>query len=434
MHDDNPLILERSRAAMARAREVIPGGVNSPVRALRAVGGDPFFAAGGDGAWIFDEDGNRYVDLVLSWGPLILGHRHPAVVQALQGVLSRGFAFGAPTVGEVDLAEAVRKAFPSMERVRLVNSGTEATMSAVRVARGFTGRPKLVKFEGCYHGHADYLLVKAGSGAMTFGTPDSAGVPPEFAAHTITLPYNDPEALRACFETAGEQIAAVIVEPYVGNMGVVSPSPAFVTALQEVPRAHGALLIFDEVMTGFRVAYGGAQELLGVVPDMTCLGKVIGGGLPVGAYGGRREIMEQVSPVGPVYQAGTLSGNPLSVAAGLATLGVLAQTRPYERLDQTGARLCAGLAERAAAAGIPVTINRLGSMFTVFFTDRPVTDLAGAKSCDTERFGRFYHRMRQRGVSLPPSQFEAAFLSAAHDDDEIDRILDAAQEAFAAIG
>jgi glutamate-1-semialdehyde 2,1-aminomutase len=433
MHEDTPLILDRSRDAMARARDVIPGGVNSPVRALRAVGGDPFFAAGGDGAWIFDEDGNRYVDLVLSWGPLILGHRHPAVVQALQGVLSRGFAFGAPTVGEVVLAEAVRQAVPSMERVRLVNSGTEATMSAVRVARGFTGRPKLVKFEGCYHGHADYLLVKAGSGAMTFGTPDSAGVPAEFAAHTITLPYNDPDALKAAFAAAGEQIAAVIVEPFVGNMGVVSPTPAFVRALQDVPRAHGALLILDEVMTGFRVAYGGAQELLGVVPDLTCLGKVIGGGLPVGAYGGRREIMEQVSPLGPVYQAGTLSGNPLSVAAGLATLGVLAQARPYDRLEQAGARLCAGLAERARAAGVPVTINRIGSMFTVFFTDRPVADLADAKTCDTGRFGRFYHRMRQGGVSLPPSQFEAAFLSIAHGEDEIDRILDAAEAAFGAV-
>jgi glutamate-1-semialdehyde 2,1-aminomutase len=430
MHGDSPLILERSRAAMERARDVIPGGVNSPVRALRAVGGEPFFAAGGDGAWIFDEDGNRYVDLVLSWGPLILGHRHPAVVQALAGVLSRGFAFGAPTVGEVDLAEAVREAVPSMEAVRLVNSGTEATMSAVRLARGFTGRPKLVKFEGCYHGHADYLLVKAGSGAMTFGTPDSAGVPAEFAAHTITVPYNDPDALRAAFAAAGDQIAAVIVEPYVGNMGVVLPTPAFLAALQEVPRAHGALLILDEVMTGFRVAYGGAQELLGVKPDLTCLGKVIGGGLPVGAYGGRREIMDQVSPMGPVYQAGTLSGNPLSVAAGLATLGVLAQTRPYTRLDQTGARLCAGLADRAKAAGVPVTINRIGSMFTVFFTDRPVADLSGAKACDVERFGRFYHRMRQGGVSLPPSQFEAAFLSIAHGDDEIERILEVAEVAF----
>lgn len=428
-HDDS-LILDRSRAAMKRARKIIPGGVNSPVRALKAVGGDPFFASGGEGAWIFDEDGNRYVDMVLSWGPLILGHRHPAVVRALEDVLSRGFAFGAPTVGEVELAEAVRQAVPSMEQVRLVNSGTEATMSAVRVARGFTGRSRLVKFEGCYHGHADYLLVKAGSGAMTFGTPDSAGVPPEFAALTLTLPYNDPDALAALFESEGSGIAAVIVEPVVGNMGVVAPSPAFLDALSTIPRKHGALLILDEVMTGFRVAFGGAQALLGITPELTCLGKVIGGGLPVGAYGGRRDIMEQVSPVGPVYQAGTLSGNPLSVAAGRATLGILERTDPYPELEASTARLCQGLALAADDAGVPVTINRVGSMFTVFFTAETVVDLTGAKRSDTERFGRFFHEMRRRGVSLPPSQFEAVFLSTAHGENEIDRVIDAAREAF----
>jgi len=430
MADDDSLILERSEAAMKRAVKVIPGGVNSPVRALKAVGGTPFFAAGGDGAWIFDADGNRYIDLILSWGPLILGHRHPTVVSAIQAVLSRGFAFGAPTIGEVDLAEAIVKAVPSVEQVRLVNSGTEATMSAVRLARGFTGRPKLVKFEGCYHGHADYLLVKAGSGAMTFGTPDSAGVPKEFAAHTITLPYNDPQALKNAFEVAGDQIAAVIVEPFVGNMGTILPTPEFVEALKTIPKEKGALLIFDEVMTGFRVAFGGAQELLGVVPDLSCFGKVIGGGLPVGAYGGRKEIMEKVSPVGPVYQAGTLSGNPLSVAAGLATLGVLEQTRPYERLDTMAKQLCDGLSSEARSKGVPVVINRVGSMFTLFFTDAPVNNLTDAKTCDVEKFGRFYHLMRDNGVSLPPSQFEAAFTSVAHEEDEIERILEAASQAF----
>ena len=325
--------LKKSMEAMTRAELSIPGGVNSPVRAHRAVGGSPFFVEKGQGAWLVDLDGNRYVDLILAYGPLILGHRHPVVVSALDEALKKGFSYGVPTTGEIDLAEAVKSAFPSIEKVRLVNSGTEATMSAVRVARGFTGRSKLVKFTGCYHGHADHLLVKAGSGATTFGSPDSAGVPAEFAAHTLNLPYNDPEALDETFDTLGDEIAAVIVEPFVGNMGVVSPTPEFVKALCDVPRAHGALLIFDEVMTGFRVGRGGAQSILNVKPDLTCLGKIIGGGLPVGADGGRADVMDCVAPLGPVYQAGTLSGNPLSVAAGLATLGVLETDDPYPYLD-----------------------------------------------------------------------------------------------------
>ncbi len=422
--------LNRSRQWMDRARRVIPGGVNSPVRALQSVGGTPFFAASGDGAWIRDEDGNRYLDYVLSWGPLILGHRHPAVVQAVQEALQEGMSYGAPTAREVLLAERICDGIPGVEMVRLVNSGTEATMSAVRVARGFTGRPKIVKFEGCYHGHADFLLVRAGSGALTFGTPDSAGVPAEFALHTLTVPYNDPEALQRVFQEAGGDIAAVIVEPVVGNMGVVAPTDGFLEALDSVPRNHGALLIVDEVMTGFRLGWGGVFSRLGLHPDLVTLGKVIGGGLPLGAYGGRREVMEQVSPLGSVYQAGTLSGNPLSVAAGIATLEVLDRLRPYDALEATGARLEAGLREAARDAGIPVTVNRVGSMFTVFFTPEPVRNLEEARRCDTGRFGRWFHRMRDRGVSLPPSQFEAAFLSVRHGDEEVDRTLAAAREAF----
>ncbi|MBM4395215.1 MAG: glutamate-1-semialdehyde 2,1-aminomutase [Deltaproteobacteria bacterium] len=428
------LNLDRSIEAMARARNAIPGGVNSPVRALKGVGGDPFFVAGGEGAFVFDLDGNRYVDLILAWGPLILGHRHPAVVEAITRVLGRGFSFGAPTLEEVELAEGVKRALPSVETVRLVNSGTEATMSAVRAARGFTGRPKVVKFEGCYHGHADFLLVKAGSGLATFGTPDSAGVPAEFAAHTLTLPYNDPDALNAAFDAAGGEIAAVIVEPFVGNMGVVLPAPGFVEALRTVPRAHGALLIADEVMTGFRVAWGGAQELLDLKPDLTCLGKVIGGGLPVGAYGGRADVMSKVSPLGPVYQAGTMSGNPISVAAGIATLSILGEFDPYPWLEGKAARLCGGLAAAARDAGVTVQVNRIASMFTVFFTDAPVTDWRSADRCDRKAYAAFFHEMRRRGVSLPPSQFEAAFLSTAHGDAEVDLVLGAAAESFRAVG
>ena len=428
------LRLDHSILAMARALDSIPGGVNSPVRALKAVGGDPFFAAGGEGAYIFDLDGNKYLDFILAWGPLILGHRHPAVVEALSQAISRGFSFGAPTIEEVELAEMVKGAMPNVELLRLVNSGTEATMSAIRLARAFTGRRKVVKFTGCYHGHADFLLVKAGSGAATFGIPDSAGVPKEFAEHTISLPYNDPDALCAAFDAAGQEIAAVIVEPIAGNMGVVAPRPSFVDALQTVPRKHGALLIADEVMTGFRVAWGGAQELLELKPDLTCLGKVIGGGLPIGAYGGRADIMGMVAPLGPVYQAGTMSGNPLSVAAGLSTLTVLCDTDPYPGLEEKAARLCEGIARAAEKARVPVQVNRVGSMFTVFFSEVRVEDLAGAERCDRQAYARFFHEMRRRGVSLPPSQFEAAFLSTAHQDAEIDLAICAASEAFEAMG
>ena len=422
--------LDQSVEAMDRAQRSIPGGVNSPVRAHRAVGGSPFFVDRGEGAWLVDLDGNRYVDLILAYGPLILGHRHPVVVSAIEKALAKGFSYGVPTEQEVDLAEAVKRAYPSIEMVRLVNSGTEATMSAVRVARGFTGRSRLVKFAGCYHGHADHLLVKAGSGATTFGSPDSAGVPAEFAAHTLTLPYNDPAALAGTFDAMGGEIAAVIVEPYVGNMGVVIPTPEFVKALTEIPRSKGALLIFDEVMTGFRVALGGAQELLGVKPDLTCLGKIVGGGLPVGAYGGRGDIMECVAPLGPVYQAGTLSGNPLSVAAGLATLDILEKENPYPVLDETCGRLCEGLLQVAGEVGVAIRVNRIGSMFTVFFTEEPVTDYESAKRSDLKRFAAFFQVMLAQGVSLPPAQFEAAFLSTAHGTVEMGAILAGAAVAF----
>ncbi len=427
---DDSLTLAKSREALARAEAVIPGGVNSPVRAHRAVGGTPFFVDRAEGPFVWDLDKNRYVDLILAYGPLILGHRHPEVVEAVRRQVERGLSYGMPTPEEVLLAETLTRALPGLERVRLVNSGTEATMSAIRVARGFTGRDKVVKFAGCYHGHADHLLVRAGSGALTFGSPDSAGVPREFAAHTLTLPYNDPAALREAFRLMGREIAAVIVEPFVGNMGVVLPAPEFVEALRSIPRAHGALLILDEVMTGFRVAWGGAQTLLGLQPDLTCLGKVIGGGLPVGAYGGRADVMEKVAPLGPVYQAGTLSGNPLSVAAGLATLGVLERTRPYEALDARCARLQVGLEEAAREAGVTVQVQRVGSMFTVFFTAEPVRDYEGARRCDTRAFAAFFHGMRRRGVILPPSQFEAAFWSTAHGDAEVEEVVLASREAF----
>jgi len=413
---------------MERARQSIPGGVNSPVRAFRSVGGNPLFIARGNGSRIFDEDGNSYIDYVGSWGPLILGHCHPSVVQALRGVLETGTSFGAPTEREIELAELIRDAVPSMEMVRLVNSGTEATMSALRVARGFTGRDLAVKFEGCYHGHVDSLLVKGGSGMATLGIADSAGVPRAFAETTISLPYNSADAVEQAFAAHGERIAAVIVEPVAGNMGCVPPAPGFLEALREITRRHGALLIFDEVMTGFRVAWGGAQQLYGIHPDLTALGKVIGGGLPIAAYGGRAEIMNHVAPLGPVYQAGTLSGNPLAVTAGLAMLRHL-KVHPeiYGRMDSLAARLI-------AAAPRGVTVNRVGSMFTLFFTPGAVTDWATAKVCDTARFGRYFHWMLERGVYLAPSQFEAGFLSAAHTEEDIAQTVDAALGFFAAEG
>jgi glutamate-1-semialdehyde 2,1-aminomutase len=413
----------KSDELFSRAQQLIPGGVNSPVRACRSVGCNPPFIARGEAGHIFDADGNEYIDYVGSWGPLLLGHRHPEVLAALERALSIGTSFGAPTEPEIELAEAICRAVPSIEMVRLVNSGTEATMSAIRLARGFTGRDLIVKFEGCYHGHVDSLLVKAGSGIATLGIPDTRGVPKAFADTTIALPYNDPEAVESAFRARGPEIAAVIVEPVVGNMGCVPPLPGYLEALREITARHGALLIFDEVMTGFRVAFGGAQQRYNIKPDLTTLAKVIGGGLPVGAYGGRRDIMSQIAPAGPIYQAGTLSGNPLAVAAGLAMLRHL-ESHPeiYDRLETCGAAL-------AAAAPKGVTVNRVGSMFTFFFTDCPVTDYESAKRSDTAKFGTFWRAMLDQGIYLAPSQFEAAFLSAAHTDEDIEKTISAARRA-----
>jgi glutamate-1-semialdehyde 2,1-aminomutase len=419
--------LARSAALMERARRLIPGGVNSPVRAFRSVGGTPPFLVRGDGARVWDADGNEYIDYVGSWGPLLLGHRHPEVIEALRSVLEIGTSFGAPTEAEVLLAELIREAMPSMEMVRLVNSGTEATMSALRLARGFTGRDRVVKFEGCYHGHVDSLLVKAGSGVATLGIPDTAGVPRAFADTTIALPYNSTAAVEETFARRGEEIAAVIVEPVAGNMGCVPPAPGFLECLREQTSRYGALLIFDEVMTGFRLAFGGAQQLYGVRPDLTTVGKVIGGGLPIGAYGGRADIMSLVAPAGPVYQAGTLSGNPLAVSAGLAVLRHLkAHPELYRELDRKTAEL-------AAAAPESVTVNRVGSMFTFFFTAGPVTDYDSARRSDTERFARFHRAMLEAGVYLAPSQFEASFVSAAHSDEDIAKTVEIARRVCASL-
>jgi glutamate-1-semialdehyde 2,1-aminomutase len=416
----------KSEAAFERAQQVIPGGVNSPVRAFRGVGGTPPFIARGEGSHLFDIDGNEYIDYVGSWGPLLLGHRHPAIVEAVRQALETGTSFGAPTEREIDLAEAIRDAVPSMEMVRLVNSGTEATMSAIRVARGFTGRDLTVKFEGCYHGHVDSLLVKAGSGLATLGIADTQGVPKGFTDTTLALPFNSVDALEAAFRAHGSHIASAIVEPVVGNMGCVPPQPGFLEALREITARHGALLIVDEVMTGFRVAYGGAQARYGIRPDMTTLGKVIGGGLPIGAYGGRSDIMRCVAPLGPVYQAGTLSGNPLAVAAGLAMLRYLkAHPEVYGELETKSAAI-------AGAAPPGITVNRVGAMFTWFFTDQPVTDWDSAKRADTARFATFHRRMLEQGIYLPPSQFEAAFVSAAHTDEDIRRSIAAVRQALPA--
>lgn len=414
----------RSEELFACARKLIPGGVNSPVRAFRGVGGTPPFIARGEGARIWDVDGNEYIDYVLSWGPLILGHSFPPVMDALREVLGLGTSFGAPTEREVELAELIRECVPSIEMVRLVNSGTEATMSALRVARGFTGRDLAIKFEGCYHGHVDSLLVKAGSGMATLGIADTAGVPQAFAATTITLPFNSIDAVEAAFREHGANIAAVIVEPVVGNMGCVPPRPGFLEALREITARHGALLIFDEVMTGFRLALGGAQERFGIRPDLTTLGKIVGGGMPLAAYGGRADIMSKVAPTGPVYQAGTLSGNPMAVSAGIATLRHLtSHPEVYETVEKRAAQLTAN-----PPAGI--TVNRVGSMFTFFSTPGPVTDWESAKRADTKRFGRFFHWMLDRGIYLAPSQFEAGFLSAAHSEQDVARTVEAAREFF----
>ncbi len=425
---------EKSRQLRLRAEAVIPGGVNSPVRAFRAVGGDPPFITRGEGAHIWDADGNEYIDYVASWGPLILGHAAPAVVEAVIDAARRGTSFGASTPSEIDLAEAVLDAYPSMENVRFVSSGTEATMSAIRLARAYTQRKYIVKFEGCYHGHSDALLVKAGSGVATLGIPGSAGVPEEFVQFTLALPYNDPNAVEEAFKKYAGQIACVIVEPVVGNMGCVPPQKGYLDALRYFTSRDNALLIFDEVMTGFRVAFGGAQELYGTRPDLTTLGKIIGGGLPVGAYGGPAEIMDMIAPLGPVYQAGTLSGNPLAMAAGLATICHLRDHREiYGRMERMAATLVTMVTEAARDAGLQVTANRVGSMFTWFFTPETVTDWLAAATCNTPAFGRFHHGMLDAGVYLPPSQFEAAFLGAAHTDEDISQTIAAAREAFTGV-
>ena len=425
----------RSNSLFEQAQKVIPGGVNSPARAFRSVGREPVFIDRGEGARLYDVDGNSYLDFVGSWGPLILGHRHPVVMEALQGVLGVGTSFGAPTEREVELAELICELVPSIEMVRLVNSGTEATMSAVRVARGFTGRDLVVKFEGNYHGHVDSLLVKAGSGLATLGISDSAGVPKSFSETTIPLPYNSIEAVQECFDRHGEHIAAVIMEPVVGNMGCVPPESGYLQGVREITAKHGSLLILDEVMTGFRVALGGAQELYGVKPDLTTLGKVIGAGLPVGAYGGRRDVMESVAPLGPVYQAGTLSGNPLAVAGGLAMLTTLRDSpEVYAHLETLGARLQEGILRAAQSAGVPLSSNRVGSMLTFFFNTGPVRDWETSSASDTARFGEYFRLMLERGIYLPCSQFEAAFLCSAMKESDIDSTIAAAAESLSALG
>lgn len=426
---------EQSRRLQKRAAQFLPGGVDSPVRAFAAVGGDPPMVVRAEGAYLWDADENRYVDLFGSWGPMVLGHSAPKVVKAVQDATARGTSFGASTPTEADLAEKVVQVFPSVEMLRFVSSGTEATMSAIRLARAWTGRNLFIKFEGCYHGHADALLVKAGSGVATLGIPGSAGVPREAVQHTLALPYNDIAAVEETFARHKDEIACILVEPVVGNAGCIAPRRGYLEALRTITEKHGALLIFDEVMTGFRVALGGAQELYCIRPDLTCLGKILGGGLPCGAFGGRKDIMQQLAPLGPVYQAGTLSGNPLVMAAGIATLDILMEQNQeiYPRMERTSAAVADGVAEIARKTDVPVVTNRVGSMFTWFFTGEPVKDYASASHSDTAKFAAFHRAMFKAGIWLPPSQFEAAFLSASHGEQEIELILRAAQQAMAAV-
>ena len=422
--------MTRSETLFAEAQRYIPGGVNSPVRAFRGVGGTPIFFKRGEDAYLYDEDERRYIDYVGSWGPMIVGHAHPAVVRAVREVVGRGLSFGAPTEIETVMASRIQELMPSMELVRMCNSGTEATMSAIRLARGFTGRNKIVKFEGCYHGHSDSLLIKAGSGALTLGVPTSPGVPAALAAYTLTLTYNDLLQVRQVFAEIGEEIAGIIVEPVAGNMNLIPPAPGFLAGLRQLCDRYGSLLIFDEVMTGFRVARGGAQELYNVKPDLTTLGKIIGGGMPVGAFGGRRAIMEQLAPLGPIYQAGTLSGNPVAMTAGLVTLDLLSAPDFHVRLAAKTQRLCEELAAAASENGVPLTTNHVGGMFGMFFTTETVTTYAQAVACDVKRFRKFFHGMLAEGVYLAPSAFEAGFMSAAHTEEDLDETLAAARRVF----
>ena len=424
--------MTKSTALFSRAQEVIPGGVNSPVLAFKGVGGTPVFIQKAKGAYIYDTEGKQYIDYVGSWGPMILGHNHPAILDAVLKAAENGLSFGAPTPSEIDLAELVCEIVPSIEMVRMVSSGTEATMTAIRLARGYTNRSKILKFEGCYHGHADCLLVKAGSGALTLGQPNSPGVPADFAKHTLTCTYNDLASVRAAFEQYPQEIACIIVEPVAGNMNCVPPLPEFLPGLRALCDEFGALLIIDEVMTGFRVALAGAQDYYGVEPDLTCLGKIIGGGMPVGAFGGRRDVMDALAPTGPVYQAGTLSGNPIAMAAGFACLNEVAQPGVHETLDELTTRLAEGLREAAEEAGIPLVVNHVGGMFGIFFTDaESVTCYQDVMACDVERFKRFFHMMLDEGVYLAPSAFEAGFMSVAHSMEDINNTIDAARRVFA---
>jgi len=422
------LVVDKSKEAFRKALESIPGSVNSPVRAFGAVGGDPLFIESGHGCYINDIDGNRYIDYVLSWGPLILGHLDKSVVKSLKEILKKGTSFGAPTELETHLAQLIKDAMPSIEKIRMVNSGTEATMSAIRLARGYTGRDIIVKFDGCYHGHVDGLLVQAGSGATTLGVPTSPGVPQDYVRNTVTIPFNNLDAVKEVCNNRGEEIACIIIEPVAGNMGVIPPKKGYLKGLREIADKYGIVLIFDEVMTGFRVSHGGVQELSKVTPDLTTLGKVIGGGLPVGAYGGKAEIMDRISPTGPVYQAGTLSGNPMAMASGIATLEKLKKRGIYKKLEKSSKRLAEGIKNAASDAGIPTYHTRVGSMLCTFFSEDEVTDYESAKRCNTERYASYFHGMLERGFYFAPSQFEAAFVSTAHREEDIDATIEASRE------